>query len=103
VIATGSRVAFGQLEPDNGNNQVCVLVKGAAAMRLPAPRRGNVFCRAAGERGPVAKRDEGREKPKGFLPARFRGLSRHKAAPDESGAKMKRSRLLSFLSSLSLA
>jgi len=32
-----------------------------------------------------AKRDEGREKPKGVLPPRFRGGSRDKTAPDEPG------------------
>jgi hypothetical protein len=59
-------------------------------------------CRAADERGPVAKRDEGPGEPKGCLPARFQALLRHKTAPDESGAGMEESRLLSFLSPLSL-
>ena len=48
-------------------------------------KRGNVFCRAAGERRPDTRRDEGREKPKGVLPPRFGGRSGDKAAPDEPG------------------
>jgi hypothetical protein len=65
-------------------------------------RRGNVFCRAAGEQGPVPGGMRVREKPKGCLPAQFRGLSRHKAAPDESGAKVGAFRPLSSWPSLSL-
>lgn len=35
--------------------------------------------------GAGSKRDEGREKPKGFLPPRFLGGSGDKTAPDEPG------------------
>ena len=63
-----------------GNYQVRFLGEGAAVMPPPYPTR----------------------KPEGCLPARFRSLLRHKAAPDESGARMEGFTPLSFLSPLSL-
>jgi hypothetical protein len=50
-----------------------------------AKRRNLTLCRAAGERRPDKKRDEGREKPKGVLPPRLGDRSGDKAAPDEPG------------------
>ena len=45
----------------------------------------SVFCRAAGERRPDRRRDEGRDKPKGVPPPRSGCRSGDKAAPDEPG------------------
>ncbi|AXC12186.1 hypothetical protein ACPOL_2882 [Acidisarcina polymorpha] len=44
---------------------------------------GTSTCRAAGELGPEAKRDEGREKPKGARA--YCEPSRDKTTPDKSG------------------
>jgi hypothetical protein len=45
-------------------------------------------CRAAGERGPVVKRDEGSGETEGVSPGAICGLLGHSLAPDESGARL---------------
>ena len=44
------------------------LARGAHAQDGGKCRRGNVFCRAAGERGPVSRRDEGPGETEGVSP-----------------------------------
>ena len=61
-----SRGAYTWLEPDDGKLSSPVLRGGGGSDAASLPD----------------------EKPKGCLPARFRGLSRHKVAPDESGARV---------------
>ena len=90
--------------PGHGNGSLgCEIAKSRQCMKGESAERGNVFCRAAGERGPATRRDEGPGETEGVSPgADPRGMSRHKRAPDESGAKGGvESRLLSSCSSLS--